>query len=408
MQTISNIVGGGYSEFFTFAGRYIVCKGSRASKKSKTAALWAVLHLLAYPQSCGLYVRKTANTLEHSCFADVKWAVSRLGLDDFFSFFSHPLKVVYNPTGQSIFFKGCDDPTKITSISAGSHVLDFAIFEEASEISKESDFDTINECLRGQMPEGYFKRVFVLFNPWSGKHWLKSRFFDTPDSDDKIALTRTYECNEFLDASDLQLFEEMKKNNPRRYKVAGLGEWGISEGLIYDKWIKSAFDVSALAKKDGVRACFGLDFGYTNSPSAFCCMLLDEVGKCIYIFDEFYKKGLTNQEIANLIIKKGYAKEVIFADAAEPKSIEELRRSGVYNIRAAQKGKDSINNGIQYIQNFQIVVHPNCVNFLSEISSYSWAKDKNGECTNVPEKEDDHLMDAMRYGLQPNKALSFL
>ena len=113
-----------------------------------------------------------------------------------------------------------------------------------------------------------------------------------------------------------------------------------------------------------------------------------------------YKKALTNKAIFQNIQAMGYVKEKIRADSAEPKSIDELRELGLYNIRAARKGKDSINNGIQYIQSFKIYVHPRCVNFLTEIGNYTWDVDKAGSKLNKPIDDFNHLLDAMRYALE--------
>lgn len=208
-------------------------------------------------------------------------------------------------------------------------------------------------------------------------------------------MTTNYKCNEWLDASDLKLFEDMRLHNPRRYRVAGLGDWGIVEGLIYENWVERSFTL------DDIRHCqtiSGLDFGYTNDPTAFLIGFIDQDAKKIYIWDEIYKKGLTNRMIYQEIQDAGYAKEKITADSAEPKSIDELRELGL-RVHGARKGRDSINNGIQYIQDYQIIVHPRCVNFLTEINNYTWDSDKFGDRINVPIDDFNHLMDALRYAV---------
>lgn len=212
-------------------------------------------------------------------------------------------------------------------------------------------------------------------------------------------MTTNYMCNEFLSPSDLALFEAMKKN-PKRYRVAGLGGWGVVEGLVYDNWEEKSFNIDEVRALPGIRSAFGLDFGYTNDPTALFCGLVDKGSRMIYVFDEIYERGLTNQNIAKLLIKRGYSKERIIADAAEPKSIAELREAGIGRIHSSRKGKDSINNGIQRIQDFHIIVHPRCVNFLTEISTYQWGTDnKTGVLINKPVDYNNHLMDAMRYGI---------
>lgn len=99
--------------------------------------------------------------------------------------------------------------------------------EECYEITSETDFDMLDESIRGEVPEGLFKQITLTFNPWSDRHWLKKKFFDVKDDPDILALTTNYKCNEWLDEADRRNFERMKKSNPRRYRVAGLGEWGI-------------------------------------------------------------------------------------------------------------------------------------------------------------------------------------
>ena len=395
--SLQKVVGKGYAKFWNSKKRYVVVKGSRASKKSKTTALWHIVKLIEYPLANVLVVRKTERTLRDSCYSDLKWAIQRLGLDSYFNCTVSPLEITYKPTGQKILFRGMDDPLKLTSISVPQGYICFCWIEEAYEINKESDFDMLDESIRGELPPGLFKRLTITFNPWSERHWLKKRFFDKED-DSVLALTTNYLCNEWLDESDKALFERMKVNNPRRYQVAGLGNWGIVDGLIFENWKEEQFNIDDI--KTNCESIFGLDFGYTNDPTALFCGLLDKVNKKIYVFDEIYEKGLSNAAIYQRVNDKGFSKELITADCAEPKSIDELRSLGLRRITAAKKGKDSIMNGIQFIQDYEIIIHPKCVNFLTEISNYTWDKDKFGNAINKPVDGFNHLMDAMRYAIE--------
>lgn len=401
VRKLSEFVGGGYNEFWKFKGRYRVCKGSRASKKSKTTALWYAswLNKKGYEKANLIVFRKTYRTIKDSCFTDLKWALDRLGLIDEWNITLSPLEMTRKKTGQKILFRGLDDPLKVTSITVETGVLCWAWLEEAYEVMKEEDFDILDESIRGECPEPLFKQWTITFNPWNERHWLKSRFFDNTDLD-TLAITTNYKCNEWLDAADIRVFEDMKKRNPRRYAVAGLGGWGVVEGLIFDNWREDYFTLDAIRKahKD-LKSAFGLDFGYTNDPTALFCGFVSVADKKLYVWDELYKTGLSNRKIYEEVSEMGYSKEKITADCAEPKSIDELRGYGL-RVDGAVKGKDSINNGIQWIQDLEIIIHPRCSSFLTEISNYTWKVDKFNKKLNEPIDEFNHLMDAMRYALE--------
>ena len=418
---IHSLVGKGYNKFWTFRGRYRAVKGSRASKKSKTTALWYIYFMMKCPGANTLVVRKTYRTLKDSCFTELKWAVKRLKVEHLWRFKESPLEAEYISTGQKIYFRGLDDPLKVTSITVDVGVLCWMWVEEAYEVLKESDFDMLDESIRGECPEGLWKQITLTFNPWNERHWMKHRFFDdligydsegkpvykareNPISEDGeiLAITTNYLINEWLDKADIAVFERMRKNNPRRYAVAGLGGWGIVDGLVFENWREEAFDHTDekwLKEHPNLISAFGLDFGYTNDPTTLFCGLLDLHNKRLFVFDELYKKGLSNKRIAEEVQTMGYAKERITADCAEPKSIDELKGLGL-RVKAAAKGKDSVQNGIQWIQDLEIIIHPRCVNFITEISNYTWDKDKFGEKLNVPIDDFNHLMDAMRYALE--------
>lgn len=392
---LPDIVGKGYGTFWRFKGRYRAVKGSRRSKKSKTMALWAIYNLMKYPEANLLVVRKTYRTLKDSCYTELKWAIKRLQVEQWWDMKESPLEMTYKPTGQKIYFRGLDDPLKITSIAVETGVLSWMWIEEAYEITKEDDFDTLAESMLGDCPAGLFKQITLTFNPWNEHTWLKKRFFDNPD-DDTLALTTTYKCNEWLSDADIKVFEDMKKRNPRRYQVAGLGNWGVIDGLVYENWHEQDFKLEDVRE---LPSAFGLDFGYTNDPSAFFAGFIDTENKRIYVWDELYKKGLSNKRIFEELTSMGYSKERITADSAEPKSIDELKGLGL-RVTGARKGKDSVINGIQFIQDFEIIVHPRCVNFITEIGNYTWDTDKFGNKLNRPIDDFNHLMDAMRYALE--------
>ena len=365
--------------------------------------MWFIINTMKYPLANTIVVRKTFRTLKDSCFTELKWAIKRLGVERWWKCTESPLEMEYLPTGQKIYFRGLDDPLKVTSITVDVGVLCWGWIEEAYEITNESDFDTLDESIRGELPSGYFKQWTLTFNPWNEHHWIKKRFFDNPDGE-TLAMTTNYTCNEWLDENDLRMFENMKERNPRRYRVAGLGDWGIVEGLVFENWEEKEYQISNPDGENYVNVgkyatVCGLDFGYTNDPTAFFVGFLDLENRIIYVWDEIYQKGLSNRKIYDAICAAGYGKERITGDSAEPKSIDELKGYGL-RIKAAKKGPDSVRAGIQWLQDFKFVIHPRCVNFVTEISNYTWDTDKFGNKLNIPIDDFNHLMDAMRYGCE--------
>lgn len=401
---LAKIVGKGYKKFWNFKGRYRACKGGRGSKKSCTESLWLIYNIMKYPLANAVVVRRYFNTHRDSTFAQLKWAINRLGVGKYWKCTINPLEIVYLPTGQKILFRGFDDPQSITSITVEVGHLCWVWMEEAFQIQNEEEFNKLDLSIRGKVPEGYFKQITFTFNPWSENWWGKKRFFDVVD-EDILAITTNYLCNEFLDEEDIRVFEKMKEDNPRRYSIEGLGEWGIAEGLIFNNFVVEDFDISYVLQKTDrydrpiYTKLFGLDWGYT-APTAFCACLADEKNKTIYIYDEIYKRGLLNKDIANILKFKGYDKELIRADNAEPKSLEELRSLGIQRLRPSKKGNDSIRAGILKLQAYKIIIHPTCNNTIIEFNNYVWDKDKDGKLLDQPINDYNHIMDAFRYACE--------
>jgi phage terminase large subunit len=400
--SLKQVVGGGYKEYWNYKGRYRVAKGGRGSKKSTTTALNTIARMMEYPLANTLVVRKVFKDHKDSTYAQLKWAIRQLKVEHLWVAKLSPLEIIYKPTGQKIMFRGLDDPMSVTSITVEVGFLCWAWFEEAYQIMNEDDFDKVDMSIRGELPDGYFKQITLTFNPWNEKHWLKRRFFDEKQPN-ILAITTNYQCNEFLGPDDRELFAWMKKNNPRRYKIEGMGEWGIAEGAVFTNWREFAFDIEEIKQREGIKSAFGLDFGYTVDPSAMACALVDVKNRELFLFDEMYKPGLLTNEIAENIKEMGYSKELIIADSAEKRTIDELRKYGVRRIKAAEKGPDSIRAGIQFLQQFTIYVHPRCTNFAMEFGNYVWDKNAEGKLINKPVDEYNHLIDALRYSMEPIK-----
>ena len=399
---MSEIVGGGYDEFWNCKKRYRVLKGGKGSKKSATTALNFIFRLMNEEKSNLLVVRQVMNTHRDSTFAQLKWAQERLNVTEYWNNTVSPLEMVYKPTGQKIIFRGFDDVLKIASTTVPKGYLNYVWIEEAFEISDEADFDKLDLSVpRGKIPSPLYKQTTITFNPWSEGHWLKKRFFDIT-SPNVATFSTNYLVNEFLDNTDRLVFERMKTTNPRKYDVAGLGNWGISEGLVFENWITGKKEIPE-AQRYKWKSFFGLDYGYTNDPTAFIGFKANPIDREIYIFAEFYEKRMLNCNIADRIIKMGFSKERIRADCAEPKSNDDLRRLGIGRITPSVKGKDSILNGISAINEYKIIVDPSCKNMIRELSSYVYDDKRNDRGQRMPKDTDNHLCDALRYAFEDVK-----
>ena len=404
---VSEMMGDGYDDFWRFKGRYRVVKGGRGSKKSTTTALWIVIRMMRTPSANTLVLRRYFNTHRNSTFAQIQWAINRMGVGSLWKATMSPLEMTFKPTGQKIIFRGLDDPQSITSITVEKGHICWCWWEEAFQINDESAFDKVDLSLRGQMPKELFIQHTLTLNPWSDKHWIKRRFFDNQDNPDIMAITRNYTCNEFLSDADLALFERMKVENPRRFAIEGNGEWGISEGQVFENWETQEFDVEAMRHDFidyGERRYidrFGLDFGFSQDPTAFIHAMIDTRKREIYLCDEIYKTHLLIDDMYREIKALGFDGAEIIADSAQPGTIAELKKRGLIRIKPAKKGQNSVRDGIARLQDYKIIIHPKCTNAIVEFSNYIWAKDKmNGQYLTVPVDEFNHIIDALRYATE--------
>lgn len=413
---LREVVGRGYDEFWNCKKFYRMVKGSKGSKKSKTAALWYIYNMMYYPDANTLVIKKIYGSLQNTAYAELLWAIDRLDVGEYWECSVSPLRIRYIPTGQLILFAGMDDALKLASITVPKGYLCWVWFEEFFDIGNEEEFNKIAMSIRGYIPPetGLFKQITGTFNPWSEHTWIKRRFFDKP-LDDVLAITTTYKDNEFLGDDDIKRYEDLREQNPRQARIICDGEWGIAEGLIYENWIVEEFDYREILKNPNVKTTFGLDFGYKVSYNAFVAVLVDVGARTLWIYDEMYERGMTNLDIARKINNMGYGYEQIYADSAEPKSIFEIQaglmeevvidgniKSKTWSlpaIKPALKGADSIHNGISNLQSYRMIIHPKCENMIMELNNYAYDQDQFGNYIDKPIKEFDHLCDALRYSM---------
>ena len=340
-----------------------------------------------------LITRHSATDLERSCWQDVMAAL------DFFKIKSYvkinkTLKTIDFPNGSQMLFMGLDDADKVKSIG---NITDIVV-EEASEISLDT-YSQLKQRLRGN---GKLRNQMVLMtNPVSKANWIYKFFFEGGNKEPDCLIDRsTYKDNKFLNETTIAALEGYKETNPYFYRVYCLGEWGSLSKQVFTNYRSEDLDLNELRSRN-LQHLVGLDFGFVNDPTAIICSLLDETNKRIYIYREFYKTGLTNDEIAAVLRTMGLEKSTIIADSAEQKSIEEIKRAGIRRIQPSVKGKDSINQGIQKLQQYELIVDSSCYNVLEELENYSWQKDRaTGEYINKPIDQFNHCIDALRYSLQ--------
>lgn len=341
-----------------------------------------------YPRKI-LFLRKVGATVYDSIFEDVKQCLDSWDLLDKCKVNNSAYRIEL-PNGAQFIFKGLDNPEKIKSIKGISDV----VMEEASEFTLD-DYTQLTLRLRDRKHK--LKQIYLMFNPVSKVNWVFNAFFVKQPKNTVIYQT-TYKDNRFLDDVTRENIEELANRNESYYKIYALGEFATLDKLIFPKYEKRLLNKDNLAH---LPSYFGLDFGFTNDPSAFMHVKVDRENKKIYILEEYVRKGLLNNQIAEAITSLGYAKEVIMADSAEQKSIAELQTLGLRRAIPVGKGKGSILQGIQFIQQFDIIVDERCVKTIEELENYTWQKDKRtNEYINKPCDSYNHCIDAIRYALQ--------
>lgn len=383
-----------YDSLFDYEHFVEVWYGGASSGKSHGVVQKVVLKALGkwkYPRKV-LWLRKVDRTIKDSIFTDVLDCLSTWKLLPLCKV-NKSDRTISLPNGAVFLFKGMDDPEKIKSIKGLSDV----VMEEASEFNQD-DFTQLT--LRLREPKHKQRQIFCMFNPVSKLNWTYKQWFEPGvkiDPKRVVIHQSTYKDNHFLDADNISTIENLKQTNPAYYKIYTLGEFATLDKLVFPDFEKRRLNQHTLAD---LPSYFGLDFGYTNDETAFMHVKVDERKHIIYVMEEYAKRGMLNDEIAKVITDMGYSKEVITADAAEPKSIAEIKRDGIYRIRPAKKGKDSIIQGISFMQQYHLVVDDRCVKTIEELENYTYKKDRaTNEYTNEPVDAYNHEIDAIRYAL---------
>jgi phage terminase large subunit len=370
----------------------ILLVGGGGSGKSYFSFQRAVIRAL---QDVRKYVviRKSATDLRRSCWEDLERTLKQFKIYQMCKV-NQTNMTIDLPNGSQFLLMGLDNFEKVKSIPG----ITDCIIEEASEVTFD-DFSQLKMRLRGN---GQLRNQMVLMtNPISKVNWVYKHFFEEGCKEDNCIIHQsTYHDNRFINQTTIDALESYKRTNPYFYRVYCLGEFGSLSKQIFGNYRKQDLDLDRL-RKEGLEHLVGMDFGFVNDATTIIESLLDEKNKKIYVVREFYQTGLLNDEIANQLKLMGLSKATIIADSAEQKSIEEIRRKGISRIRPSVKGQGSIIQGIQELQQYELVVDPSCTYLLEELENYSWKKDKaTGEYINEPIDEFNHCIDALRYSLQ--------
>ena len=371
-----------------YSKRYEVYYGGAGSGKSVFIAQKLLIKAINKKRRI-LIIRKVGTTLKDSVFPLVidmlkKWKIyeyCKINLSTY---------TITLPNESVLLFRGLDDSEKIKSITDITDIW----CEEATELNLD-EFTQLDLRLRALVDDS---QIWCSFNPVSKENWVYKKWFDKDaiyDKENTMILKTTYKDNKFLPDSYINALEEKIHSNPQYYKVYALGEFATLEGLVLTNWRKEEFDAMELAAL-GLEHRAGMDLGWIDK-SAIIDTLYDRDNKIIYVFNEFYKSGCQLSELASAIGDMNLKKTKIYVDSSEPRSIQYFKNEGI-NAEGCAKGKDSVKAGLMFLQDHLIIVHPKCVNFITELENFSYIKSKQtGEWTEDTTHEWSHAIDACRY-----------
>lgn len=369
--------------------------GGSSSGKSVFLAQRTILDVLKGRNY--LVVRKVARTIRQSIFNELCKVINDMDLNSQFTINKTDMAITAK-NGYQILSCGLDDVQKLKSITPAKGVITDILVEEATEIEY-SDYKEISKRLRGVSDFKGMKRITFAFNPILQTSWLYTEFFGKWDDsmtqyeDENISILKTtFKDNAFLEQDDIERLEN--ETDEYYYNVYTLGNWGVLGSVIFKNWkVEDCTEIRKIA--DNYKN--GLDFGFASDPAALIRTHYDRKRKTIYILDELYQRGMTNDILAEEV-KAMIGYEYVVCDSSEPKSIKELKNYGI-NAVGAKKGKDSVAHGIQWLQQQTVIIDKSCQNFKNEIQQYQW-KEIQGQAVPIPIDKNNHLIDALRYSYE--------
>jgi phage terminase large subunit len=349
-------------------------QGSARSGKSYSIIQFLIVRALEEKKLISI-VRKTFPALRTSALRDFKDIMKELGLWDEERWMATEHTFTFDNESQIEFFS-TDSAEKLKGLKR-----DLLWIDEANELNHEQFMQLAIRTTGG---------IILSFNPsFSPKHYIMSELAVRDDSE--LFIT-TYKDNPYLPLEQVHFIEKYRETNPRYWMTYGLGQFAVNEKQIYEFEIVDEFDFDTA---DFI--CFGLDIGYVSDPTALVGIW--KAGSKLIINEHIYQKGLITQQILDVLKGNVSERDIIVVDSAEPRLIEEIKRGGFPLARGVKKGKDSIQWGIDLVKQYNLVIPKNNSNLIEELYSYEWVDDGNGGVTNIPIDANNHLLDALRYGV---------
>lgn len=370
--------------------------GGRGSLKSSTVSVLVPLLLINNPGTHALVLRKVANTIRDSVYAQYIWAIGELGMAAYWEAKVSPMELIYKPTGQKIMFRGADDPMKIKSIKVPFGYIAVTHFEEKDQFAGRAEIRTI---LQSTMRGGSKYWNFESYNPpisrdnWANKDSLEERA-------DRLCHKSTYlqAPPEWLGEQFLAEAEHLKATDERAYQHEYLGIPVGTGGNVFDNLELREITDEEMSHFDHIYQ--GVDYGWFPDPFAFIRLHYDRARETIYLMDEIYQNKLTNEASGNIIIQRGYKDAYITCDSAEPKSVADYRAMGL-PAKAAVKGPGSVDYGMKWLQRRKIVIdRKRTPNAYNEFVNYEYDRNKDGDIISGYPDENNHLIDATRYAVE--------
>ena len=370
--------------------------GGRGSLKSSTVSVLVPLLLINNPGTHALVLRKVANTIRDSVYAQYIWAIGELGMAAYWEAKVSPMELIYKSTGQKIMFRGADDPMKIKSIKVPFGYIAVTHFEEKDQFAGRAEIRTI---LQSTMRGGSKYWNFESYNPpisrdnWANKDSLEERT-------DRLCHKSTYlqAPPEWLGEQFFAEAEHLKATDERAYQHEYLGIPVGTGGNVFDNLEFREITDEEMSHFDHIYQ--GVDYGWFPDPFAFIRLHYDRARETIYLMDEIYQNKLTNEASGNIIIQRGYKDAYITCDSAEPKSVADYRAMGL-PAKAAVKGPGSVDYGMKWLQRRKIVIdRKRTPNAYNEFVSYEYDRNKDGDIISGYPDENNHLIDATRYAVE--------